>query len=26
VAFTDRAGMHWVRRGTGKLEELPTVR
>jgi hypothetical protein len=24
VAFTDRAGAHWVRRGTGKLEELST--
>jgi hypothetical protein len=24
VAFTDRAGAHWVRRGTGELEELPT--
>lgn len=23
VAFTDRAGAHWVRRGTGELEELP---
>ncbi len=22
VAFTDRAGAHWVRRGTGELEEL----
>lgn len=22
VAFTDRAGSHWVRRGTGELEEL----
>jgi hypothetical protein len=23
VAFTDRAGSHWIRRATGKLEELP---
>jgi hypothetical protein len=23
LAFTDRAGSHWVRRATGKLEELP---
>jgi hypothetical protein len=23
VAFTDRAGHHWVRRATGELEELP---
>jgi hypothetical protein len=22
VAFTDRAGSHWIRRGTGQLEEL----
>lgn len=22
VAFTDRAGVHWIRRGTGELEEL----
>jgi hypothetical protein len=24
VAFTDRAGVHWIRRATGKLEEIPT--
>jgi hypothetical protein len=23
VAFTDRAGKHWIRRATGQLEELP---
>jgi hypothetical protein len=23
VAFTDRAGNHWIRRASGKLEELP---
>lgn len=23
VAFTDRAGRHWIRRATGELEELP---
>jgi hypothetical protein len=23
VAFTDRAGNHWIRRGRGALEELP---
>ena len=23
IAFTDRAGSHWIRRATGKLEELP---
>lgn len=23
VAFTDRAGAHWIRRATGELEELP---
>jgi hypothetical protein len=23
VAFTDRAGIHWIRRATGKLEEIP---
>jgi hypothetical protein len=23
IAFTDRAGVHWVRRATGELEELP---
>ena len=23
VAFTDRAGKHWIRRGTGQLEPLP---
>jgi hypothetical protein len=23
VAFTDRAGSHWIRRATGQLEELP---
>jgi hypothetical protein len=23
VAFTDRAGNHWIRRATGQLEELP---
>lgn len=23
VAFTDRAGTHWIRRATGELEELP---
>jgi len=22
-AFTDRAGIHWIRRATGELEELP---
>lgn len=24
IAFTDRSGLHWVRRATGKLERLPT--
>ncbi len=24
VAFSDRAGVHWVRRASGRLEELPT--
>ena len=24
AAFTDRAGSHWIRRATGKLEELPS--
>jgi len=24
VAFTDRAGSHWIRRAMGKLEELPS--
>jgi hypothetical protein len=23
VAFTDRAGRHWIRRATGRLEEIP---
>jgi hypothetical protein len=23
VAFTDREGSHWIRRATGRLEELP---
>jgi hypothetical protein len=23
IAFTDRAGIHWVRRASGQLEELP---
>jgi hypothetical protein len=23
LAFTDRAGLHWVRRANGQLEELP---
>jgi hypothetical protein len=23
IAFTDRAGIHWVRRGNGNVEELP---
>lgn len=23
VAFTDRAGKHWIRRATGRLEPLP---
>jgi hypothetical protein len=23
IAFTDRAGKHWIRRATGQLEELP---
>jgi hypothetical protein len=23
IAFTDRAGSHWIRRATGELEELP---
>jgi hypothetical protein len=25
VAFKDRAGVSWVRRGTGELEELPAA-
>lgn len=23
VAFTDRAGAHWIRRATGQLDEIP---
>ena len=25
VAFTDRAGVHWIRRATGDVEELPAA-